>query len=52
MDTLEFLNKYREDNCIEAKQSQGGLPRHKVEAMPQDRDAPILYPLCNIKAKK
>lgn len=26
MDTLEFLNDYREDNRIEAKQSQGGLP--------------------------
>lgn len=26
MDTLEFLNEYRESNRIEAKRAQGGLP--------------------------
>lgn len=26
MDTLDFLEEYREDNRIEAKQAQGGLP--------------------------
>ena len=26
MDTLEFLREYREDNRIEAKRAQGGLP--------------------------
>lgn len=26
MDTLDFLGEYREDNRIEAKQAQGGLP--------------------------
>lgn len=27
MDTLEFLREYQEDNRIEAKRAQGGLPR-------------------------
>ena len=26
MDTLEFLQEYQEDNRIEAKRAQGGLP--------------------------
>ena len=31
MDTLEFLQEYQEDNRIEAKRAQGGLPHSRWE---------------------
>lgn len=29
LDDLEFLSEYREDNRIEAKRAQGGLPHRR-----------------------
>ena len=31
VDQLDFLNEYREDNRIEAKRAQGGLPQFRQE---------------------
>ena len=36
LDDLEFLSEYREDNRIEAKRAQGGLPHSLWADFPSD----------------
>ena len=42
LDDLEFLSEYREDNRIEAKRAQGGLPQFKPVNMVYQGDDYVL----------